>query len=196
MLALNMAVAKILSAFEGIDMAKAGLVLGIALPVAFCVWEFRSWYRLKDIPGPLFNAFSIYPMLKNAATGQSSMNLKKLQEKYGKVHLDGLIHSRLWTQLALTKLFLARKTGILLRVGPNEVLTGDPDFYRKICGVRTPWIKGPFYEAAANLPDQHSLFSMADEKGHRELKAKLAPGVSLPLIAPRPCARREKQASS
>jgi hypothetical protein len=30
----------------------------MGLHVAFYIYEFRFWYRRKDIPGPPFNAFS------------------------------------------------------------------------------------------------------------------------------------------
>jgi hypothetical protein len=77
-----MATTAILTAIEPIDRPEAGLIFGIFLAVVFLIWEFRSWYCLKSIPGPFLNALSIYPMMKNAATGKASMNLKKPMDVY------------------------------------------------------------------------------------------------------------------
>ncbi|EON98252.1 putative cytochrome p450 protein [Phaeoacremonium minimum UCRPA7] len=71
------------------------------------------------------------------------------------------------------------KYGPLIRVGPNEVMFGDADTYRRINGVRSEFIKGPWYEPSRILPDQDSLFSMRDDDLRKDLKAKLAPGVRI-----------------
>ncbi|KAJ0383676.1 hypothetical protein COL922a_010000 [Colletotrichum nupharicola] len=69
---------------------------------------------------------------------------------------------------------LGDKYGPLVRVGPNEVLFGDADTYRKISAVRSDFTKGPWYELAKVVPDQHSLFSMRDDEQRKELRAKLS----------------------
>ncbi|KAI8315315.1 Cytochrome P450 monooxygenase lolP1 [Colletotrichum sp. SAR11_59] len=71
---------------------------------------------------------------------------------------------------------LGDKYGPLVRVGPNEVLFGDADTYRKISAVRSDFTKGPWYELAKVVPDQHSLFSMRDDEQRKELRAKLSEG--------------------
>ncbi|KAI8154611.1 Cytochrome P450 monooxygenase lolP1 [Colletotrichum sp. SAR 10_70] len=71
---------------------------------------------------------------------------------------------------------LSDKYGPLVRVGPNEVLFGDADTYRKISAVRSDFTKGPWYELAKVVPDQHSLFSMRDDEQRKELRAKLSEG--------------------
>jgi len=72
--------------------------------------------------------------------------------------------------------------GIIARVGPNEVLIGDAEEYRRICAVRSQFQKGPWYDAARVVPDQDSIFSMRDEKDRAELKSKLSAGVSFTII--------------
>ena len=66
-------------------------------------------------------------------------------------------------------------------MGPNEVMFGDADTYRKINGVRSDFFKGPWYEPSRVLPDQDSLFSMRDDDLRKELRAKLTPGVRIML---------------
>lgn len=61
------------------------LVVGgvTALIAALSVWEFRSWYRLKHVPGPFLHSISIYGMNKLASSGRMAFALKELGDKYG-----------------------------------------------------------------------------------------------------------------
>ncbi|KAJ5000721.1 Cytochrome P450 monooxygenase lolP1 [Colletotrichum sp. SAR 10_66] len=96
----------------------------------------------------MLNAISILPMQLMTRGGKLSFMLKELGDKYGP----------------------------LVRVGPNEVLFGDADTYRRISAVRSDFTKGPWYELAKVVPDQHSLFSMRDDEQRKELRAKLSEG--------------------
>ncbi|KAL0941418.1 cytochrome p450 [Colletotrichum truncatum] len=116
--------------------------------VLLSTWYFLSWFRLRHIPGPWLNSISILPMNRMTMSGKLSFKLKELGDKYGP----------------------------LVRVGPNEVLFGDADTYRKISAVRSDFTKGPWYELSKIVPDQHSLFSMRDDEERKELRAKLTPG--------------------
>ncbi|KAF9878749.1 cytochrome p450 [Colletotrichum karsti] len=121
------------------------ITLAIALLSA---WYFVSWYRLRNVPGPLLNSISIIPMNLTTTGGKLSFRLKELGDQYGP----------------------------LVRVGPNEVLFGDADTYRQISAVRSDFTKGPWYELAKVVPDTHSLFSMRNDEQRKDLKAKLTPG--------------------
>ncbi|KAH7316774.1 cytochrome P450 [Stachybotrys elegans] len=132
--------------------APATLALSgaVGAAVLLLLREIRSWWRLRHVPGPFWHAFSMYPMIKLTQTGRLSAILKDYGEEYGP----------------------------LVRVGPNEVMFGDADTYRSISGVRSSFTKGPWYELSRMIPDQDSLFSMRDEAGRKELRAKLTPGYS------------------
>ena len=54
----------------------------------------------------------------------------------------------------------------------------DAETYRNVNGVRSDFIKGPWYEPSRVLPEQDSLFSMRDEGLRKDLKSRLAPGYS------------------
>ncbi len=43
--------------------------------------------------------------------------------------------------------------------------------------MRSSYTKSPLFETSRILPDQDSLISMIDEEQHKDLKAKLTPGV-------------------
>ncbi|KAJ4344255.1 hypothetical protein N0V95_006198 [Ascochyta clinopodiicola] len=68
--------------------------------------------------------------------------------------------------------------GSLVRVGPNEVITSDPNVFRKVMGVRSAYTRGHFYKAFKFDPERDNLFSMRDETAHIKLRAKMAAGYS------------------
>lgn len=58
--------------------------VGVACVFIFlATWEFRSWYRLRHVPGPFWHSLSIYPMNKLARSGRMSFILKEYGDKYG-----------------------------------------------------------------------------------------------------------------
>jgi hypothetical protein len=84
-----------------------------------------------------------------------------------------------------------------VRVGPNEVITNDPEVLRKIMGVRSTYTRGhcrssrlhsrllstdtvQVYNAMKFDPTRDNLFSMRDEVAHTKLRAKMAAGVRMP----------------
>jgi hypothetical protein len=69
--------------------------------------------------------------------------------------------------------------GPLARIGPNELVTCDPDILRRIWGVRSQYRRGAFYDAVRFDPERDNLISLRDDAKHSELKAKMAMGVSL-----------------
>jgi hypothetical protein len=70
------------------------------------------------------------------------------------------------------------RIGSLARVGPNELVTCDPDILRRVWGVRSQYRRGAFYDAVRFDPSRDNLISLRDDTAHTELKAKMAMGVS------------------
>lgn len=62
-------------------LALSGTTLALA---ALISWEFRSWNRLKHVPGPFLHSISIYGMNKLAMSGRMAFALKEMGEKYGR----------------------------------------------------------------------------------------------------------------
>jgi hypothetical protein len=71
--------------------------------------------------------------------------------------------------------------GSLARVGPNELVTSDPDILRRVWGVRSPYRRGAFYDAVRFDPSRDNLISLRDDAAHTELKAKMSAGVWFPV---------------
>ncbi len=59
--------------------AVAVLVTALA-----AIWRFRSWQRLRHVPGPFWHSLSIFPLCKLVMSGRVSYSLHSIQKKYGK----------------------------------------------------------------------------------------------------------------
>lgn len=46
--------------------------------------EFRSWYRLKHVPGPFLNGISSLPMVRMAKSFKMCFQMRELGDRYGK----------------------------------------------------------------------------------------------------------------
>lgn len=71
----------------------------------------------------------------------------------------------------------SRPLGSLARVGPNELVTCDPEILRRVWGVRSKYTRGDFYDAVRFDPERDNLISMRSDAAHRALKEKMAAGV-------------------
>lgn len=72
--------------------------------------------------------------------------------------------------------------GSLARVGPNDLVTDDPDILRRMMAVRSPYTRGPWYDAMRFDPMKDNLLSMRDEEAHTALRNKMAAGVCIPYV--------------
>ncbi|TPX16089.1 uncharacterized protein E0L32_004084 [Thyridium curvatum] len=107
-----------------------------------------AWFRLRHIPGPFLASFSYLYIL--------------------------------WTELGFRQGDrmgdLCKKYGNLVRIGPNDVLTGDPDFVRRINGARSRYSRAQYYRSTRLTADHDNLFSITDTGAHDRLKARMTYG--------------------
>lgn len=108
----------------------------------------RSWYRLRQFPGPLCASFSYLWGYFAMSTGRMHVRLAEEQEKYGKI----------------------------MRIGPNELLVYDPETLWRINNVRSSYGRGDWYGSIQFDPYGHSVLSEPDTARHDNRKAKLAAG--------------------
>jgi hypothetical protein len=59
---------------------SGGLIVLVALYVA---WTVRTWYQLRRIPGPRFNAVSFVGLSATVWRGKFHLEVKEQAEKYG-----------------------------------------------------------------------------------------------------------------
>ncbi|KAI0414489.1 cytochrome P450 [Xylaria grammica] len=137
------------------DSTPLGSNIGLTLIVAFItslIWyailAVRSWYRLRDFPGPLWASFSYLWGYFTMNTGRMHLRLAEEQEKYGKI----------------------------MRIGPNELLVYDPQTLWQINNVRSNYGRGDWYGSIQFDPYGHSVLSEPDTARHDKRKAKLAAG--------------------
>jgi hypothetical protein len=74
--------------------------------------------------------------------------------------------------------FNAYCLGPVARIGPNNVITDDPDTTRHILAARSGYVRGPWFDSVRIDPNIPNIVSERDIKKHSKIRAKLAPSVS------------------
>ncbi|KAI1428668.1 pisatin demethylase [Xylaria sp. FL1777] len=118
-----------------------------------------TWYRLQHVPGPFLAKFSYLWLIRTAQGGQQYY-----------VHRD-----------------LCKKYGPLVRIGPNELTTDDPDILRRAGGVRSTYGKDPWYLGSRFNPYHDAMFSTLDVPIHDKMKSQIGAtfgGREVPLLEP------------
>ncbi|KAH3950795.1 hypothetical protein HBI56_205410 [Parastagonospora nodorum] len=131
---------------------RATLAIGAvsAVLLTYLVRWVLQWRRLAHVPGPVFASFSKGWMIRESLKGRQPIAFKEVNDKYGS----------------------------LARVGPNELITDDPEVLRKMMAARSEYTRGHWYSAMKFDPTRDNLFSMRDEVAHTKLRSKMAAGYS------------------
>ncbi|KAJ8126194.1 hypothetical protein O1611_g7444 [Lasiodiplodia mahajangana] len=109
-----------------------------------------QWRRLRHIPGPFVASFSYLWLGISDWNGEQYEWHKVLGEKYGP----------------------------LVRIGPNEVSTDDPETIRRIAGAKSTYPRSGWYDGTRVHADSDSIFTMVDPVLHDKRKAKTSQGYS------------------
>jgi hypothetical protein len=109
-----------------------------------------QWHRLRYIPGPFLASFSYIWLGNSGWFGKQYEIHKVLGEKYGP----------------------------LVRIGPNEVSTDDPETIRRISNAKSTYPRAGWYDGARFHPDSDAMFTMTDPVIHDRHKAKASHGYS------------------
>lgn len=67
---------------------------------------------------------------------------------------------------------LHKSRGPLVRVGPNEIVTDDPEVMKMINGTNSTWHRDPFYITGRFNPYHDDLFSRLDPQDHKAAKSR------------------------
>jgi hypothetical protein len=73
---------------------------------------------------------------------------------------------------------LIANLGSIVRIGPNQLITNDPEVFRRTSAVRSGYRRSNWYTGTRIEADHGHVLSERDEDRHNELRAKLAAGVS------------------
>lgn len=127
----------------------SALILTITTYLAY---ELYTFLRLRHIPGPAFaSSITKQWMIRKALKGRFHLDLKALSDQYGP----------------------------LVRIGPDELLSTDPQILRRMSAARSSYTKGKSYESAQLKQGVDNLVAMRDEKAHKELRERTKPAVSI-----------------
>ncbi|KAI5921423.1 pisatin demethylase [Camillea tinctor] len=130
-----------------IGLGGSVLLAASALVFYYIVSSVVAWYRLRHIPGPFFAKFSYGWLAWAAKSGRMAYIYADLPQRYGP----------------------------LVRVGPNEISTDDPEVIRRISAVRSEYGKDPWYIGARFNPYHDNTFTILDARQHDKEKARVAP---------------------
>ncbi|ORY58587.1 cytochrome P450 [Pseudomassariella vexata] len=108
----------------------------------------KSYLRLSHIPGPPFASLTYFYLIWHITTYRQSAHYRSVNERYGH----------------------------LARIGPNQLLTDDPEVLRRMGAARSTYSRSEWYDAARMDPYRDTLFSIGDTDEHDRLKAKLSFG--------------------
>lgn len=122
----------------------AVLVSGLSLVFA-AYNSFVKWKRLRHIPAPSWLAHISCLWIATTTYGG---------RQYW-VHRD-----------------LHRKLGPLVRIGPNEILTDDPQVLKHVSSAGSKYTRSSYYQAARFNPYHDNLLSLIDSEAHRKAKMR------------------------
>jgi hypothetical protein len=71
-----------------------------------------------------------------------------------------------------------RQLDPLVRIGPNHIITNDPDVLKNMSAVRSLYRRPIWYKAMRLEPDYDNVICERDENRHSDLCTKMAAGVS------------------
>jgi cytochrome P450 len=109
-----------------------------------------NYWRLRQFKGPLLGATSKLWMMQATFHGDMHLAVADVCQKYGS----------------------------LARIGPNDLVTCDPEIIRKMGAVRSPYRRSDWYKATAFDHHLSHVFCEVDEARHIDLRNKLIPGYS------------------
>ncbi len=115
----------------------------------FAISTILSYRRLSHIPGPKLWALTRLPLIQAHLSGT--------YEKYG---------------------HLCERYGKFVRIGPNYLLTSDPDIVRRMNHPRSPYIKSNWYFGSRFSPGIDNMISERDDHIHDNMRKKAAPAYS------------------
>ncbi|KAL8848824.1 MAG: hypothetical protein Q9221_006163 [Calogaya cf. arnoldii] len=106
-------------------------------------------YRhLKGVPGPWFAPFSRAWLFITLASEDSPNRYVAVNDRFGP----------------------------LARVGPNHLLTNDPETFRKILVARSRYERGPWFDSLRLDPKRANLITEKNISQHNKLRSQMAPG--------------------
>ncbi|KAK1980365.1 cytochrome P450 [Colletotrichum cereale] len=109
-----------------------------------------QYQRLRHIRGPPGAGFSKWWLVRAVGGGRTHLDFYEACEEYGSI----------------------------VRVGPNDLITSDPDLMKRMLNVRTTYRRSNWYDGMRLKPGQDNVLSARDDELHHRLRSKMAAGYS------------------
>jgi len=74
--------------------------------------------------------------------------------------------------------------GSIARVAPHMLITKDAELLKRMNAVRSPFTRAEWYTALRLHPTRDNITSITDEALHKDIRSRMAPGVSLFILHP------------
>ncbi|KAI0206849.1 cytochrome P450 [Astrocystis sublimbata] len=133
-----------------LDQGVAVPALCILAAVYYVASTIYQWQRLRHIPGPRLASFSYLWLAYAGYSGRQNDLHKDLGDTYGP----------------------------LVRIGPNELSTDDPETIRRISSAKSTYPRSAWYRGARFHPASDAMFCMTEPTRHDKYKAKTSHGYS------------------
>jgi cytochrome P450 len=126
------------------------LVVATLALAAFIASRIQAYLRLAHIPGPAIAGFSrLWLVWANTS--------RRNHECYYEA---------------------CARYGSLVRIGPNHLLTSDPEIIRRMNAPRSPYRRSVWYTTLRFKPRTDNIISVVSEAQHEELRKNMATGYS------------------
>lgn len=74
--------------------------------------------------------------------------------------------------------------GPIVRIGPNHLLTDDPELTHRILAARSPYVRGRWYDSLRLDPHRPNLVAERPCDKHNLLRRQMAAGVRISFYHP------------
>ncbi|KAK3695739.1 cytochrome P450 monooxygenase [Podospora appendiculata] len=137
-------------------LSLTSLLILFALSLSYYILlSIQSWWRLRAFKGPPTASFSYLWIIRACQSGNMGDWFKRATKEYGN-----------------------SATSSTVRIGPNDLLTADPEVIRRMATARSRYTRSNWYAVQRVGPGGDSMFSHLDTAAHDKVKAKTAAGYS------------------
>ncbi|KAK8001025.1 hypothetical protein PG991_013247 [Apiospora marii] len=124
-------------------------IAGLTAVLCYVLTSIAAWHRLRRFPAVHWSAhFSYFWAGKTVYSGK-----------------------QYWVHRAM---FDGREDMPLLRTGPNELTTNDPDILRRVNAARSGYDRSPWYTAGRFNPYYDNMFTVLKANEHARFRARTA----------------------
>jgi hypothetical protein len=128
------------------------LLLTTAAIAYYAISSIIARRRLRHFKGPFLASFSYIWLIRALGSGRMAEWFTAANSQYG------------------------AGPSSTVRIGPNELITTDPEVIRRTSGARSKYTRSGWYKMNALDPNEDAMFNTLSTATHDKIKAQTAPG--------------------